>query len=81
MVMLLICWRNNKPFKLEIDGQKTILDLKKQIASHYNETYTGFNVINGTDIIDSSKNNCSISSCGLNRVVRLPDNYNPGHAY
>ena len=77
----MICWRNNKPFKLEIDGQKTILDLKKQIACHFNETYTGFNVINGTDIIDSSKNNCSISYCGLNRVVRLPDNYNPGHAY
>ena len=34
-----ITWKNNTHFKLEIDNQKTILDLKKLIAAHYGQTY------------------------------------------
>ena len=77
-MMLIVVWKNKPPFKLEIDGTKTILELKKQIAKHYNETYTGFNILNGTEIIDNTKNASSISSCSINRLIRLPDNYEPG---
>ena len=73
-----ITWKNNKPFKLQIDDQKTILDLKKLIAAHHNQTYTGFNIINGIVEIKSDKNNSTIASCGLNRIVRCTDDYNPG---
>ena len=74
---LIITWKNNKPFKLEIDDQKTILDLKKLIAAHVNQTYTGFKIINGCDIIGNDKNNSTIASCGINRIVRCADDYNP----
>ena len=76
--MLIVVWKNKPPFKLEIDGTKTILELKKQIAQHYNETYTGFNILNGTEIIDNTKDNSTITSCNINRLIRLPDNYEPG---
>ena len=76
---LYITWKNNKPFKLVIDDQKTILDLKKMIASHHNETYTGFNIINGIEEIGNDKNSCTIATCNLNRVVRCTDDYNPGY--
>jgi hypothetical protein len=75
---LVVAWKNQKPFKLEIDGTKTILQLKEEIAKHFNEKYTGFNILSGTDIIDSSSNNKTLDECGLKRLIRLPDNYEPG---
>lgn len=75
---LTIVWKNHKPFQIEIEPSNTILELKKKIAAHYSETYTGFNLLNGIDIIDSDKENCSISSCEIARVIRLPDNFLPG---
>lgn len=75
---LIIAWKNQRPFQLEIEGSKTILQLKQEIAKHYNETYTGFNILCGNDIIDSSKNDNTIEQCGLKRLIRLPDNYEPG---
>lgn len=75
---LIIVWRNKKPFKINIDSNKSIADLKNAIASHFDSTYTGFNILNGIDVIDKDKDNSSISSCNLKRVVRLPDNYDPG---
>lgn len=77
-MILFVVWKNNPAFKLEIDGSNTVLELKTKIAKHFGETYTGFNILNGADIIDQSRNKDSVSSCGLNRVIRLPDNYNPG---
>ena len=76
---LFICWKNTNPFKLEIDDQKTILDLKKMIAAHHKETYTGFNIMNGIEEIGNDKNSWSIATCKLNRVVRCADDYNPGY--
>ena len=75
---LVIFWKNHKPFQIEIEPSNTILELKKKIAAYYSGTYTGFNVLNGTDIIGSDKENCSISSCGISRLIRLPDNFKPG---
>ena len=75
---LIVAWKNKKPWQLEIDGNKTILELKQIIANHYNETYTGFNILNGNDIIDSSGNSKTLEQCGLKRLIRLPDNYEPG---
>ena len=75
---LIVAWKNQKPFQLDIDENKTILQLKQEIAKHYRETYTGFNILNGNDIIDSSGNGKTIKECGLKRLIRLPDNYEPG---
>ena len=41
-MILIIYWKNNKPFKLEISDSKTVLDLKQEIANHFGENYTGF---------------------------------------
>lgn len=78
-MMLIIYWKNNKPFKLEISDSKTLLDLKKEIANHFNENYTGFNIMNGNDIIDSSKNSCTLRELGIKKLIRLPLDYNPGN--
>lgn len=37
-----------------------------------------FNVLNGNYLIDASKNEKTINNLGIKRVVRLPDNYEPG---
>ena len=70
-MILIVYWKNNKPFKLDINGEKTLLDLKKEITKHFNENYTGFNVLNGNDIIDSSKNSHTLNSLGIKRLIRL----------
>ena len=58
---------------------KTILELKIEIAKHYNQTYKGFNILNRNDIIDSSRNNVALSDCQIKRMVRLAESYNPGN--
>lgn len=78
-MQLIVYWKNNKPFKLEITDSKTLLELKKEIAKHFNQSYTQFNVLNGTDIIDTSKNSLTLRSLGIKRLIRLPKDYNPGN--
>jgi hypothetical protein len=78
-MMLIIYWKNNKPFKLEISDSKTLLDLKQEIAKHYGENFTGFNVLNGSELIDSSKNSSTLRELGIKRLIRLPLDYNPGN--
>lgn len=51
-----ITWKNHQNFKIEIDDQKTILDLKKSNAAHHGRTYAWFNIINGINEIESDKN-------------------------
>ena len=75
---IIVMHKNNRPFYIEIDGNKTILELKKEIAKYFNETYTGFNILNGNEIIDSSENEKTINECGIRRLIRLPDDYCPG---
>ena len=74
-MMLIIYWKNNKPFKLEISDSKTLLDLKQEIAKHFGENFTGFNVLNGSELIDSS----TLRELGIKRLIRLPLDYNPGN--
>lgn len=81
-MIIIVCWKNGKPFKINIDEKKnTILDLKKKIAEHYNWESTNFNILNKNDIIDDTKNYETIISCNLGRLIRLPTNYNPGDIY
>ena len=44
-IILIVIYKNKKPFKIEVDDNITLLELKKKIAEHYNTRYTGFNVI------------------------------------
>ena len=74
----IITWKDHQPFPVEIDDSKTILELKQIIAKHHGQTYTSFNILNGVETIDNTKNGKTIASCGLNRVVRCCDNYNTG---
>ena len=78
-MMLIIYWKNNRPFKLEISDSKTLLDLKQEIARHFGENFTEFNVMNGNDIIDSSKNSSTLRELNIKRLIRLPLDYNPGN--
>ena len=77
-IKLIFTKRGSKPFIINIDQNKSLLELKKEIASKFNSTYTGFNLLNNLDIIDHTKDFCSIKECGIKRVVRISDNYNPG---
>lgn len=79
-ISLFIRWEGDHPiWTLDIEDNKTILELKKRIASHYGFTYTGFNVMNGDNVIDSSKNNLTLKECEIKRMVRLAENYDPAN--
>ena len=75
---IIVIRSNLKPYRIEISSDESILTLKQLIADHFNLTYTDFNILSGKDIIDNLRNNCSIKSCGLKKVIRIPDNYEPG---
>lgn len=75
---LIVSQKNEKPFKIDIDPGKTILDLKKLIAQHLNIRDTDFNILNKNEIIDESKNLQTVQECGIEKLIRLPLNYNPG---
>lgn len=77
-MIIIICWKNSKPFKITIDPKMQIKDLKKEIAKHFDSQITDFNILNKNEIIDSSKDNETIESCNIGRLIRLPVNYNPG---
>ena len=77
-MIIIICWKNGKAFKIDIDPKKTILELKKQIANHLNSSHTDFNILNKNEIIDNTRNSETIESCNIGRLIRLPVNYNPG---
>lgn len=75
---LFVYWKNHQTFQIKISKKKTLLDLKKAIANHFNENYTGFILMNGNFLYDSTKNSKTIEELNIERVVRLPVNYNPG---
>jgi hypothetical protein len=74
-----VYWKNHPAFKITISKEKTLLDLKTAIANHFNEKYTGFNVLNGTSIYDKTFNSKTLRELKIARVIRLPVNYNPGY--
>lgn len=78
-MLIIVSQKNERPFKIDIDPSKTILDLKKLIAEHLNIRHTDFNILNNNDIIDESKNSETIEKCKIQRLIRLPLNYNPGN--
>ena len=66
---LIIAYKNNKPWSIEVDPQITLLELKRKIAEHCKRANTNFNIINGIEILDSSKNNEKLSSLGLGKII------------
>lgn len=80
-MILIVSQKNEKPFKIDIDPTKTILDLKKVIAEHLNLRHTDFNILNKNEIIDETKNSETIQGCKIEKFIRLPLNYNPGRKY
>lgn len=79
-MFIIVCWKNEKPFKINIDPKKQIKELKKVISQHFNpdSAHTNFNILNKNEIIDNSKDNETIESCNIGRLIRLPINYSPG---
>ena len=80
-MIIIVCWKNGKAFKIDIDKNKTILELKKEISKNLNHSQTEFNILNGNEIIDNKRNSETIESCKIGRLIRLPINYNPGKFY
>ena len=78
---IIVCWKNSKPFKINIDPKKKIKELKREIAEHFKWNDTSFNILNKNEIIDGSKDSETIESCKIGRMIRLPVNYNPGDLY
>lgn len=76
-MLLIITWKNSSPWKLEINENKTILDLKKIIAEHYKGTNTGFSILFGNQIIESASDSKTLAQCGIQKMIRLPDNFEP----
>lgn len=80
-MIIIVCWKNGKSFKINIDPKKKIKELKKEISNHFDLHHSDFNILNKNEIIDSSKDNETIESCNIGRLIRLPVNYNPGNLY
>ncbi len=77
---LMVIWKN-RPFKIPISKEKTLLDLKQAIANYLGEntSYTSFNVINGENhIIQNDSNSKTLEELNIARFIRLPKNFNPG---
>ncbi len=78
-MQLIVTQKNEKPFKIEIDPTKTILDLKMLISQHLNIRHTSFNILSKNEIIDETRNSQTIQECKIEKLIRLPLNYNPGN--
>ena len=78
-----VFWKNHGVFKITISGEKTLLDLKKEIANYCHKNYNGlinytnFNILNGNFIHDSTCNSKTLIELKIARVIRLPVNFNP----
>ena len=79
-MLLIVTWKNNPPWKIEIDENKTISYLKKKIAAHYKGVNTGFYIMCGNKIIESTSDSKTIAQCGIQRMIRIPDNYEPNNS-
>jgi hypothetical protein len=80
-MIIIVCGKNGKAFKINIDPKKKVIELKEEIARHFKLQQTDFNILNKNEIIDNSKNFETIESCNIGRLIRLPVNYNPGYLY
>ena len=80
-MIIVVIWKDTKTFKINIDPKKKVIELKEEIARHFGAKPNDFNILNGTEIIDNSRNFETIESCNIKRIIRLPPNYNPGYLY
>lgn len=81
LMKIIVVWKCQKPWKLKIDENITILDLKKLIAEHYNLKFNTFNILNENKIIGSQSDSKTIIEYGIKKMIRLTDNYEPGISF
>ena len=75
---LIVIWKGHEPLKINVDGNITLLELKKKIANYYNESYTGFNILNGNKLIDCSEDQKTLTELNIKRLITIPIDYWPG---
>ena len=78
MKNLIVSKVGERPCCISVEDSITLLELKKKIAEHYNTRITSFDILNGNEIIDSSKNDKTLKELNIKRLIRIPENYNVG---
>ena len=78
LITLLVSSPNSKPWQIQVDDNITLLELKKKIAEYYHTEYTGFYILKGNECLDSDKDNYTLNSLGIKRLIRLGSSYEPG---
>ena len=79
IITLIVVFKNKLPWKISVDDGITLLELKMQIAEHYNNNrYCSFNIVNGIDIFGFEQNDKTLKELNIKRLIRIATDYNPG---
>lgn len=77
-MLLIVMFKNNKPWKLTIDPNQTLLNLKKEITSHYELINKEINIKCGTEIYDNTNDSKTLSELNIAKLVQVVKVYDPG---
>ena len=80
-IEIVVVNQNDERVKLSIEQYKSILELKKGIASKFNIAYTGFNILYEGKLFDDSKNSYIIREYEIEGEIVIIDNINLGPYY
>ena len=77
-MLLLISFKGKKIWKLNIDNNRTLLDLKNQIINHYDLGNKKINIKNGNDILDEASDSKTLADLNIVKYVQVIQVYKPG---
>ncbi len=77
-MLLLITFKGKKIWKLDIDTNRTLLDLKNEIINHYELGNKKINIKNGNDILDETSDSKTLKDLNIVKYVQVVEVYKPG---
>ena len=77
-MLLIISFKGKKIWKLNIDTNRTLLDLKNQIIDHYELGNIKINIKNGNDILDEASDSKTLADLNIAKYVQVIQVYKPG---
>ena len=77
-MLLIISFKGKKIWKLDIDTNRTLLDLKNQIINHYDLGNKKINIKNGNDILDEASDSKTLADLNIVKYVQVIQVYKPG---